>query len=335
MILVLNVGSTSIKFGMYDRNEREVNRGSMSWSGSIEQGIKQVLREIGNTEIIEAVGHRVVHGGTEYSAPIIVNTDVIKILETYTALAPLHNPYNIQGIQAARLWLPSVPHIAVFDTAFFLHLPKRAQLYAIPFEYFEEGIRRYGFHGTSHEYLLQETAHHLKKKESHINVITCHLGGGASIAAIQKGKPIDTTMGFTPMEGLMMISRCGDIDPGLLIHLHKQGVDIEQLITHESGFTGMLKTGNFLEIIEKVKKGHPKARLAFDLFLYKIAKYIGAYSALLDHVDAVVMSGAIGAGDPFIVSELTAEYPWIQKYPILTIATNEEKAIARKVIPFL
>lgn len=335
MILVLNVGSTSIKFGMYDRNEREVNRGNIPWSDSIEQGIKHVLREIGNTEIIEAVGHRVVHGGSEYSTPIHLNADIMQALEVHNGLAPLHNPYNIQGIRAAWAWLPTIPHIAVFDTAFFIDLPKRAQLYAISFDYFEEGIRRYGFHGTSHEYLLQETARQLNKKPHEINLITCHLGGGASIAAIHHGKPIDTSMGFTPMEGLMMISRCGDIDPGLLIHLQKQGVDLEQLITRESGFDGMLKTSDFLEIIEKVKKNHPKARLAFDLFLYKIAKYIGAYSAILEHVDAIVMSGAIGAGNPFTVSELARAYPWIQKYPLLTIATNEEKAIARKVVSCL
>ncbi|HAZ16546.1 MAG: hypothetical protein A3H59_04065 [Candidatus Jacksonbacteria bacterium RIFCSPLOWO2_02_FULL_43_9] len=335
MILVLNVGSTSIKFGLYDRNEREVNRGVLSWNGSVATGVKHVLREIGNPDIIEAVGHRVVHGGNEYSAPVVIDADVIKNITTCNALAPLHNPYNIEGINAARLWLSAIPHIAVFDTAFFSVLPKRAQMYAIPFDYFEDGIRRYGFHGISHEYLIQETARLLQKKENDINLITCHLGGGASITAIKKGKPIDTSMGFTPMEGLMMMSRCGDIDPGLLVYLQKKGVDIEHFISHESGFAGMLKTQDFLEVIEKVKKNHPKARLAFDLFLYKLAKYIGAYSAILETVDALVISGGIGTGDPFTLASLEKSYPWIKKFHILTIETNEEKAIARKAIPFL
>lgn len=332
MILILNIGSTSIKFGLYDTNEREINRGSFNYDQNIETSFKEVLREIGNVDIIEAVGHRVVHGGENYTEPTELTSDVIKDLEELSNLAPLHNPYNLRGIVIARKWLPEIPHYAVFDTAFFSDLPQRSQMYPLPFSYYEKGIKRYGFHGLSHQYIMEEAARQLGKKQEQLNIITCHLGGGASISAIEKGKPIDTSMGFTPQEGLMMMTRPGDIDPGLLVYLASTGVDIEDIITHNGGFKGMLHTDDYQEVIENVKKNLPHAVIAFELYLYRIVKYIGSYSAVLNTVHAVVFSGAIGSGDPFTINELKKKYPFIKSQKILTIPTNEEVSIARRVI---
>ena len=335
MILILNIGSTSIKFGLYDTNEREINRGVFEYDQDIATSFKEVLREIGNLDLIEAVGHRVVHGAERYTEPTELTSEIIEDLEDLSELAPLHNPYNLKGITAARKWLPDVPHYAVFDTAFFSDLPQRSQMCPIAFSYYEKGIKRYGFHGLSHQYIMEETAKQLGKDVDKLTIITCHLGGGASITAIEKGKPIDTSMGFTPQEGLMMMTRPGDIDPGLLVHLSKTGVDIEDVITHNGGFKGMLHTTDYKEVIENVKKNLPHAVIAFELYLYRIVKYIGSYSAVLNTVDAVVFSGAIGSGDPFTVDSLKKKYPFIKSQKILTIPTNEEVSIARRVIECL
>ncbi len=251
-----------------------------------------------DSEIL-GIGHRVVHGGEMFREPVLIDSEVIAAIRGLIPLAPLHNPSNLLGIEAAQERFPSVPQVAVFDTAFHQTLPPRAYRYALPHELYEKHhVRKYGFHGTSHVYVAKEAAKHLGKLLAEVNLITLHLGNGASAAAVQGGRSIDTSLGMTPLEGLVMGTRCGDIDPSIPFYLMRQTrmkpEDVESLLNRESGLKGICGISDMREIQEKAAKGNERAGLALDMFRYRIKKYIGAYHAVLGRLDAVVFTRGIG-----------------------------------------
>ena len=255
---------------------------------------------------IQAVGHRVVHGGERFTESVRINDEVIAAVEAYASLAPLHNPPNLVGIRAAIERVPGAVHVAVFDTAFHQTLPPRAFLYAIPYDLYEQhDIRRYGFHGTSHRYVAGVAAELLRKPTAETNLITCHLGNGCSVAAVRAGKSVDTSMGLTPLEGLVMGTRSGDVDPGVVFHLMRAlGMDadrIDALLNRESGLLGLSGVSNDLRDVRRAaQSGNRRADLALDLFCYRLKKYIGAYTAVLGRVDALVFTAGIGENGPGI-----------------------------------
>lgn len=337
-ILTINAGSTSLKYKLFDLESFKVLADNdFQAVEDHEEAIKQTLREIGNLSTLVAIGHRVVHGGTEFREPIKVDESNIKRLEVYSKLAPLHNPYNLASIKACREFLPDIPNIAVFDTAFFRYLPEKAKIYAIPLEFYQEhGIQRFGFHGISHQYVALEAANKLGQPLSQLNLITCHLGGGASITAIKKGKPIDTSMGFTPLEGLVMMTRCGDIDPGIISQLKDSmnGKDkglVNRMLNKASGIRGLCGIDNYLDLLEAVRQKDRRAQLAFDIFTYRIQKYIGAYFAILGNLDALVFTGKIGAGKSITREKITKNLKILKGVRVLAIPTDEEVMIAREV----
>jgi acetate kinase len=274
---------------------------------AIEQAIAKLLDSgvINSLNEIDAVGHRVVHGGDIFDRSVIIDEKVITGIDSLIQLAPIHNRANLEGIYAIQSYLCDVSQVAVFDTAFHQTLPKEAYCYALPLELCEkEYIRRYGFHGTSHHYVADKCAKHLKKELTSLNLITLHLGNGASACAIEAGKSVDTSMGFTPLEGLIMGTRCGDIDPAIVLYLqktlHKSSVEIEHILNHESGLKGICGVNDMRIVEEMSKKGDKKAALAIDMFVRRVKKYIGSYIALLGHVDAIVFTGGIGEHSPYI-----------------------------------
>lgn len=259
---------------------------------------------------IKAVGHRIVHGGKN-SEPVIIDKEVKKYLMDVTfELAPLHNPYNYQGIEAVESILPGVPNVGVFDTAFHQTIPDFTFMYAIPYRYYTKYmVRKYGFHGTSHHYVMEQAVKKLKISVKKSRIITCHLGNGASLAAIKGGKCVDTSMGFTPLEGVMMGTRCGDIDPAAVLHIMMEDeLDIRRMgtvLNRQSGIAGVSGISNDLrEILESVKAGNKRAILAFRMFCYRIKKYIGSYVSVLNGVDAVVFTAGIGENSPDVRKEV-------------------------------
>ena len=245
------------------------------------------------------IGHRVVHGGETFREPALIDDGVIAAIRGLIPLAPLHNPSNLLGIEVARERFPRVPQVAVFDTAFHQTLPPQAYRYALPNEFYEKHhVRKYGFHGSSHGYVAKEASKHLGKPLSELNLIILHLGNGASAAALQGGRSIDTSMGMTPLEGLVMGTRCGDIDPAIPFYLMRQtGMkpeDVENLMNREGGLKGICGVSDMREILEQASKGNERAELAIEMFCYRIKKYIGAYYAVLGRLDAIVFTGGIG-----------------------------------------
>lgn len=252
-----------------------------------------------NFDMLSAIGHRVVHGGEKFKNPILIDDEVIKVIKELIPLAPLHNPANLEGIKSAMEHAKDIPNIAVFDTAFHQTLPDYAYLYALPFEMYEKHqIRRYGFHGTSHSFVAKKTAEYIKKPLEALNLITLHLGNGASVAAIKNGKSIDTSMGMTPLEGLIMGTRSGDIDGGVIFYLARNlgfSVDeIDTLLNKNSGLKGICKNNDLREIMNLAQNSDKLAKLAIEMFVYRIKKYIGSYLAILGKVDAIVFTGGIG-----------------------------------------
>ncbi|MFA6096936.1 MAG: acetate/propionate family kinase [Candidatus Paceibacterota bacterium] len=352
-ILVLNSGSTSLKYKLFDFKLKELNSGFIEDIGKGEiknhtEALKEAIGKIGNVENIKYVGHRVVHGGGKYSEPILVNPEILKEIEKVSHLAPLHNPANLEGIRASMEIIGGAQNVAVFDTAFYRDLPEYAYLYAIPRRMFEKyGIRRYGFHGISHNYIMLEAAKQLGKPAKRLNLITCHLGGGASITAIRKGRAIDTSMGFTPMEGLPMASRCGDLDPGVILELIKntdieikdytgkgRAFDVDYLLNRESGLKGLAETENdsIYEISHNAKLGNEKMISTLQIYAYRIRKYIGAYKAILGDVDAIVFSGTVGFRSTQIKKMILVGYKDIKDIKKLVIKTDEELMIAKEII---
>jgi acetate kinase len=250
---------------------------------------------------IEVVGHRVVHGGQDYRESVRVTDDVKAAIDRLSVFAPVHNPANLEGIRAIEQVLPSVPQVAVFDTAFHAQLPPAATVYPIPYEWFEKGIRRYGFHGISHRYCADRAAQLLQRKD--LRLITCHLGNGCSLAAIQNGHSIDTTMGFTPLEGLMMGSRSGSIDPGILIHLLRQegytADQLDQMLNKASGLKGVSGvSADLRKIRDAIAQNHSRAKLAFEIYVHRLRAEIGSMLATLQGVDAIVFTAGVGENSP-------------------------------------
>ena len=299
------------------------------------QGIKDILRYVSG---VEAVGHRVVHGKEEFKQPHLINRPVIQRIRDCNEIAPLHNPANLAGIEACIRLLEGIKQVAVFDTAFHQTLPDYAYMYGLPFRYYQKySIRKYGFHGTSHEYVAHEAARRLVKPLNKLNLITCHLGNGCSITAIKKGKSVDTSMGFTPLEGLLMGTRTGDIDAAVVTFLERRknisAARIDEILNKESGLKGISGISNDMrQICQAAKKGNERANLALSMFIYRVKKYIGAYLGILGKVDAIIFTGGIGENNTAIRQKIGKELFNNLKYPpkVLVIHTDEELMIARQ-----
>jgi acetate kinase len=318
------------------------------WSGKT-----QVISQASEVDI---VGHRVVHGGKEFEKSTLVTPEVEAAISRMAVLAPVHNPANLEGIEVVERILPAVPQVAVFDTAFHRQMPLPAVVYPGPYEWFEQEIYRYGFHGISHQYCAQRTAQILGKDLESLRLITCHLGNGCSLAAVRHGHSVDTTMGFTPLEGLMMGSRSGSIDPGILLYLLQQKkYSVEQLnetLNKASGLKGISGSGDMRQILREIKEGKPKAKLAFDMFVHRLRYYIGAMLATLGGLDALVFTGGIGENAAEVREAACESFAFLglkldpQKnaqspadedisaadsaIPVLIVHTQEDWAIARE-----
>jgi acetate kinase len=338
-ILVINSGSSSIKYQLFEMPEENVIAKGLlekigeetsfftqkSIKGNLElkkemrdheQGLNFIIGMltdrrhgvIGSVDEISGIGHRVVHGGEEFTASVVITDEVISKIQKYSDLAPLHNPPNLTGIIASKKYLPKAVQVAVFDTAFHHSLAPKAYLYAIPFGLYKKfGIRRYGFHGTSHYYVSKRAAKLLSKEKEEVNLITCHLGNGCSITAIEKGHSVDTSMGFTPLEGLVMGTRSGDIDPAIIFYLNEKGYtpeDLKTILNKKSGLLGISEISNDMRnLFEAKEKGDEKAKIAIEIFCYRLRKYIGAYLAVLGKTDAIVFTGGIGEHNAAIRQE--------------------------------
>ncbi len=343
-ILVLNCGSSSIKYqlidmsnnakvmakGLLERIGLEMGEFTHKYNGEkhYEQlpipdhtaGIKIVLNALTDAKMgvisdlkeISAVGHRVAHGGETFPQSVVISEKVIEEIEKLRDIAPLHIPGSVAGIRAMQKVLPGVPMTAVFDTSFHLTMPAESYLYALPYEYYEKyRIRRYGFHGTSHKFVAENAAKMLGKDWKNMKIVTCHLGSGASIAAVQNGKSVDTSMGFTPLEGLVMGSRCGDLDAGALIYLaEKENIDLKTLNTILNKKSGLVGISGGKQDMRDVRAGRDagdeRSTYAFNMFAHRVKKYIGAYAAVMNGMDMVVMTGGIG------------ENAWFMREPILS-----------------
>ena len=386
-VLVVNCGSSSIKYqlyqmpeanvlakGMVERIGEENSKLSQDFDGKThaveiaiadhEQGMALILEALVSKEAgvikdineISAVGHRVVHGGEEFTGSVVIDEKVIASIENFEDLAPLHNPPNLIGIRASQHKLPNVPQVACFDTAFHATIPEVAYMYALPYELYEKyRVRRYGFHGTSHRYVARRAAALLGKGKYDVNVITTHLGNGCSMAAVKNGRSVDTSMGLTPLEGLVMGTRSGDFDPAILFYLTDKGYDIKQLnalCNKKSGLIGISGVSNDMRnLTEKAEQGDARAQLAIDIFCYRVKKYIGTYTAVLDTLDAVVFTGGIGENAVSARAQICAGLTQIgieidpqknaatvrkegeittdsSRAKVLVIPTNEEAAIA-------
>ena len=278
---------------------------------------------------IAAVGHRVVHGGARFARPAIIDDAVMRTIEEISPLAPLHNPPNLLGIEAARATFPDIPHVAIFDTAFHQTMPEEAYTYAIDANIARQyRIRRYGFHGTSHKYVSERAAEHLGIQLAEFNAIVLHIGNGVSACAVRGGKSVETSMGMTPLEGLMMGTRSGDIDPGVLFHLNrKAGMSIEQLddmLNHRSGLLGMTGTSDMRDVMAAVERGDPRAMLALDVYCYRLRSYVGAYLAQLGRVDAIIFTAGVGENNAEVRKRALAGLD--QMGIVIDDARNEEPA---------
>jgi len=340
-IAVINAGSSSLKFKLFDVQTKEVlesfNIEHIAEEGAAFSNHHEALESIDiDFSSLDAIGHRVVHGGEEFQKSVLINAGIINIIEKLSTLAPLHNPANLEGIIVAKKKAPNIPHIAVFDTAFHSTMPKEAYLYALDYEMYEKyNIRRYGFHGTSHAYVSKEAARILDRDINELNLITLHLGNGASACAIKNGKSIDTSMGFTPLEGLVMGSRSGDIDPSIVLYMQRElglSVDeVEKALNKESGLLGICGDNDVRNIIESANEN---AILALDMMIRRIQKYIGSYMALLGSVDAVVFTGGIGENSSY-VREKVLESQMFNGVKSLVIKTNEELEIVNECLRVL
>ncbi|MER6291006.1 acetate kinase [Streptomyces sviceus] len=328
-VLVLNSGSSSVKYqlldmrdssrlamGLVERIGEEGSRlrhtpqggGSREWTGPIadhDAALKAVAEELAKDGLgldspeLAAIGHRVVHGGKTFTQPTVIDETVLAEIERLIPVAPLHNPANLTGIRTARALRPDLPQVAVFDTAFHTTMPESAARYAIDVETADaHRIRRYGFHGTSHAYVSRATAELLGKAPEEVNVIVLHLGNGASASAVRGGRCVDTSMGLTPLEGLVMGTRSGDMDPAVIFHLMRVGKmstdEIDTLLNKKSGLIGLCGDNDMREIRRRVDEGDEQAKLAFDIYIHRLKKYIGAYYAVLGHVDAIAFTAGVG-----------------------------------------
>lgn len=399
-VLVINSGSSSVKFTLFEiENEKVLAGGIVERIGlertqivyfnsagekltraavvddtrdAVSMIVKYLVHEkygmIKNRKAVAAIGHRVVHGGEKIHTSVVIDENVKKIIEEYSILAPLHNPPNLKGIEACEKKFPDIPQVAVFDTAFHSTLPEQAYLYGLPYYFYtEDKIRRYGFHGTSHRYVSREAAKFLGRPIKDLKIITCHLGNGSSITAVNSGVSVDTSMGFTPLEGILMGTRCGTIDPAIVTHLmeHKKltSQQVNALLNKESGFLGMAEIGSsdVRDVLLAMENGNVKASAAINVFAYQIRKYLGAYTAAMNGLDAVVFTGGIGENSSLIremvcngnqgldilgihlepgknnsVGRAVCEVQSSDsRVAILVIPTDEEKEISRQTVALL
>ena len=391
-ILVINCGSSSLKYQLIDSESEKVLAkglcerigidGRLTYSpdgGEKEvtdapmpthtEAIQLVLDALTNekTGVIKsldevgAVGHRLVHGGEKFACSVVITDEVLAAVEECNDLAPLHNPANLIGVDACKKCMPGVPMVGVFDTAFHQTMPKEAYMYALPYEYYEKyKVRRYGFHGTSHSFVSKRTAEFLGKDIKDMKIIVCHLGNGSSISAVKYGESIDTSMGLTPLEGVPMGTRSGDIDPAILEFLaKKEDMDIFQLVNvlnKKSGVFGVSGglSSDFRDLENAAKDGDDKAQLARDVFTYNVAKYVGAYAAAMNGVDAIAFTAGVGENDNLVREDVIARLGFLgieldkeanskrgfdniistadSKVTVCVIPTNEELAIARETL---
>ena len=388
-ILVINCGSSSLKFQLIDsESEAVICKGLCERIGidgsqivytpegkdkvtkvtpmpDHNRAIELVIEALTNAEDgvvkleeIGAVGHRIVHGGEKFTKSVVINDEVIKAIEDVSDLAPLHNPANLIGIRACQKVMPSVPMVAVFDTAFHQTMPEEAYLYGLHYSYYEKyGIRRYGFHGTSHSYVSKRAAEVLGKDPSELKMIVCHLGNGASVSAVNGGKCVDTSMGLTPLEGLIMGTRTGDIDPSVVEFIMKKEnasvAEVTNILNKKSGVFGLSDelSSDFRDLQAGYESGHKGAKRAVDAFVYRVVKYIGAYTAAMGGVDAIAFTAGVGENSGFVRGLICNRLGFIgatlddeankvhgedkiisgadSKVKLLVIPTNEELAIAR------
>jgi len=391
-VLVINCGSSSLKYQLINmENEESLALGlveRIGMEGSIltqkVNGEKYIINEsmkdhtdairlvigalvdaqhgvIKNLSEIDAVGHRVVHGGEKYAKSVLINDDVMKSLEKFVKLAPLHNPANIIGINACKELMPNAPMVAVFDTSFHQTMPEVAYIYPLPYDlYTNNGVRKYGFHGTSHRYVSDRAAELMGKDIKDLKLITCHLGNGASIAAIQNGESIETSMGFTPLEGIAMGTRCGSIDPAIITYIMKElNLTIDEtndVMNKKSGVLGISGVSSDFRDLEAAahKDGNHRAQLAIDIFCYKVKKFIGSYAAVMGGVDAIIFTAGLGENSPETRVQICSGLEFLgavidksknnvrgkeaevsidnSKTKIFVIPTNEELVIARDTL---
>lgn len=391
-VLVINCGSSSLKFQLIDSDSEKVlakglcerigiDGGMVTYQPEGKEKIKKQADMPDHTEAVKlvidslidkengvissldeigAVGHRIVHGGESFSSATIINDDVIKAIEECNDLAPLHNPANLIGIRSCRKIMPEVPMVAVFDTAFHQTMPPKSYLYGIPYEYYKKyKVRRYGFHGTSHEFVSKRAAEFLGKDINNFKVIVCHLGNGASISAVENGKCIDTSMGLTPLEGLFMGTRSGDLDPAIIQFIsNKEKLSIDEMLNilnKKSGVLGLSEvSSDFRDLGEAAAGGNEQAKITLEAYSYRVAKYIGSYVAAMNGVDAIVFTAGVGENNTE-VRQMIGKYlgflgtgvdaskntvrgeeavisPDGAKVSVLVIPTNEELAIARETV---
>lgn len=388
-ILVVNCGSSSLKYQLFDMEKEEViGKGTVErigtppsylvYSINAEKIRKEVSADnhteafkvvidallngdksvISSIDEISAVGHRIVHGGERFKEPTIIDEEVIAEIEKNNELAPLHNPAGLSGIRASIEVLSSVPQIAVFDTSFYLKMPRYAYLYAIPMRFYRDyRIRRYGFHGTSHYYVAQRVAELVGKPIEELKIITCHLGNGCSISAVKGGRSVDTSMGFTPLEGLIMGTRSGDLDPAIPLYLMRNlnytAEDVDNILNKESGLLGISEFSNDMrDVMKAAEEGNQNAKLAMEMFCYRIKKYIGSYAAIMNGLDVLVFTAGIGENEPEIRAIVCQDMDYLginidlqrnnfkgqereistpnSKVKVWVIPTNEELVIARE-----
>lgn len=390
-ILVINCGSSSLKYQLIDSDSEQVlakglcerigidgsaithqkaggeKQTTLASMADHTQAVKLVIEKLTDASVgalksldeIDAVGHRIVHGGEKFAGSVFLTQEVMKAIEECNDLAPLHNPANLIGIHSCREIMPEVPMVGVFDTAFHQTMPKKAYLYGLPYEYYEKyKVRRYGFHGTSHDFVSERAAQILGKKREDLKIIVCHLGNGASVSAVMNGKSVDTSMGLTPLEGLIMGTRSGDIDPAIISFLmEKEGISAQEMIAicnKKSGVLGLSDglSSDFRDLAEAAEKGNQQAQTALETYAYRVGKYIGAYAAAMNGVDVIAFTAGAGENNAK-VRELIGQYIGFlgtnidpeknklrgeevilsdegSRVVTMVVPTNEELAIARE-----
>ena len=390
-VLVINCGSSSLKFQLINSDTEEVLAKGLCERIGIDgkltyqpaggektkedkampthtEAIQFVIDALTDSERgvvkhldeIDAVGHRLVHGGEKFACSVVITEEVLEAMEECNDLAPLHNPANLIGVRACQKIMPNVPMVGVFDTAFHQTMPEKAYIYGLPYEYYEKyKVRRYGFHGTSHSFVSKRTAELLGKPIEDTKIVVCHLGNGSSISAVLGGKSVDTSMGLTPLEGLVMGTRSGDIDPAILEFIaKKENLDIEGLmnvLNKKSGVQGISGlTSDFRDLNDAMDKGDKRGKLALDVFCYRVAKYVGSYVAAMNGVDAIVFTAGIGENDSYVREQVISYFGYLgvqfnaaannvrgeetelttpdSKVKVFIVPTNEELAIARETV---
>ena len=390
-VLVINCGSSSLKFQLINSDTEEVLAKGLCERIGIDgkltyqpaggektkedkampthtEAIQFVIDALTDSERgvvkhldeIDAVGHRLVHGGEKFACSVVITEEVLEAMEECNDLAPLHNPANLIGVRACQKIMPNIPMVGVFDTAFHQTMPEKAYIYGLPYEYYEKyKVRRYGFHGTSHSFVSKRTAELLGKPIEDTKIVVCHLGNGSSISAVLGGKSVDTSMGLTPLEGLVMGTRSGDIDPAILEFIaKKEDLDIEGLmnvLNKKSGVQGISGlTSDFRDLNDAMDKGDKRGKLALDVFCYRVAKYVGSYVAAMNGVDAIVFTAGIGENDSYVREQVISYFGYLgvkfnaaannvrgeetelttpdSKVKVFIVPTNEELAIARETV---